>query len=78
MRNILSYQYGTIFTGKEITDWCQDQLDNNRGNKKEAKRILAHYGFIDNVLYRSIPVKDYHTGHSENYYNTIGFERLSK
>ena len=78
MRNILNYRYGTLFTGKEIKDWCQDQVENSRDHKKEAKYIISHYGLIDNVLYRSIPVWNFVTGTRENNYYITGFERMSK
>ena len=76
MKNILSYKNGSIFTGKEINDWCKDQIKNLRGNIKEAKRIYLHYSFIDNAKYKLTRVKDWHTGYSTCSFHTLGFERI--
>ncbi len=43
MRNILSYQNGAVFTGKEIIDWANYQVDNKTSKKKYGTRILKHY-----------------------------------
>lgn len=57
MRNILSYQLGTIFLGQEINDWLDDQIYNHRSHYDEAERLHRHYrmgissGFIANEKY---------------------------
>lgn len=43
MKNILSYQNGTVFTGKEIIDWANYQVNNCTSKKKYAVRILKYY-----------------------------------
>lgn len=43
MKNILSYQNGTVFIGKEIIDWANYQVNNSTSKKKYAVRILKYY-----------------------------------
>ena len=43
MKNILSYQNGTIFTGKEIIDWANYQVNNKTSKSKYGLRILKYY-----------------------------------
>lgn len=43
MKNILSYQNGAVFTGKEIIDWANYQVNNSTSKKKYATRILKYY-----------------------------------
>ena len=52
MRNIFSYKLDSIFTGKEIMDYCKYQIQNNGSHAKEAKRIYLHYNLKDNKLYK--------------------------
>ena len=44
MKNILSYQYPVTFSGKEIRDWANYQIQNNTSHKEQAERILKLYG----------------------------------
>ena len=43
MKNILSYQPLTRFTGKEILDWAKYHVENNTSHAKQGKRILRLY-----------------------------------
>ncbi len=43
MKNILSYQPGTIFSGKEILDWAYFQVNNATSHQKQGKRIIRLY-----------------------------------
>lgn len=43
MKNILSYQNGTMFTGKEIIDWANYQVNNKTSKSKYGLRILKYY-----------------------------------
>lgn len=43
MKNILSYQNWAMFTGKEILDWANYQVNNSTSKKKYAARILKYY-----------------------------------
>lgn len=43
MKNILSYQSGAVFTGKEIIDWANFQVDNKTSKSKYGARILKYY-----------------------------------
>ena len=52
MRNIFSYKLDSIFTGKEIIDYCKYQIQNNGSHAKEAKRIYLHYNLKDDKLYK--------------------------
>ena len=40
MRNILSYQPGTKFSGQEIIDWAKFHVKNATSHAKQGKRIL--------------------------------------
>lgn len=53
MKDIMNCQYGTLFTGKEINEWCKNQIESGLKNKREAKYIVAHYTFSPDGLYRS-------------------------
>ncbi len=43
MKNILSYQNGSVFTGKEIIDWANYQVGNKTSKSKYGARILKYY-----------------------------------
>ena len=45
MKNILSYQNGTIFTGKEIIDWANYQVNNKTSKSKYGLRIMKYYQY---------------------------------
>ena len=51
MRNIFSYKEGSLFSGKEIKDFCKDQIENRKSHAKEAKRIYFHYNLKDFTIY---------------------------
>lgn len=51
MKNILSYQYGTIFTGKVINDFINYHINNNTSHKKDAIRLAKQFIFKDNCFY---------------------------
>ena len=42
MKNILSYQ-NREFSGKEILEWAQYQVDNNTSHSKQGARILKYF-----------------------------------
>ena len=44
MKNILSYKYGTVFTGAEILEWAQYQVDNYTSHHQQGNTILNRYG----------------------------------
>lgn len=47
MRNILSYQQGTKFTGKEILDWANFQVENETSHKEQGLTILNRFDGIN-------------------------------
>lgn len=47
MRNILSYQQGTKFTGKEILDWANFQVENKTSHKEQGLAILNRFDGIN-------------------------------
>lgn len=55
MKNILSYQYGAIFTGKEINDFIDYHINNNTSHKKDAIRLMKQFIFKDNHSYLTYP-----------------------
>ena len=44
MKNILSFQPCTVWTGREILDWAQYQVENNTSHYNQGKYILSRYG----------------------------------
>ena len=54
MKNILSYQPGTVFTGQEILDWAKYQVENKTSHFLQGKRVMRLYG---KTLY---PNRKYH------------------
>lgn len=55
MRNIFSYQYGTIFTGKEINNFIEYNINNNTSHKKDSIRLMKQFIFKDECHYYSYP-----------------------
>jgi len=51
MKNIFSYKIGSVFTGKEIMDYCKSQLETCGSHLKEAKRIYLHYNLNPDSKY---------------------------
>lgn len=51
MRNILSCQPGSIFTGKEINGFFFNALENKTSKANLAKKYLKHFSFRDNRKY---------------------------
>jgi hypothetical protein len=43
LKNILSYKFGTLFTGAEILAWARYQINNKTSHFKHGKRILKLY-----------------------------------
>ena len=43
MKNILSYQPGTVFSGQEILDWANYQIKNKTSHYKQGLRVLRLY-----------------------------------
>ena len=44
MKNILSYQPGTVFTGQEILDWAKYQIENKTSHFLQGRRVMRLYG----------------------------------
>lgn len=53
MLNPLSIQIGQTITGKQINDWCHDQINNNKSHYKDAKRLLSK-NYNDKITYYKI------------------------
>lgn len=51
MRNILSYQRGSIFTGEEINNWIEFYLTIPTSSHYHDAVKLLNYTFIDNRKY---------------------------
>lgn len=74
MLNPLSVQYGQCISGKEINDWCHDQIENNGSHVRDAKRLLAK-NYCDDLMYclswkvetSGVPMR-----------HTIEFDRIDK
>lgn len=54
VKNVLSYEFGTIFTGREILDWIMYQIATQGGAKRLARKLNEHYTFIPDAQYRLI------------------------
>lgn len=52
MKNILSYQKETKFTGEEIIQWAKYQIENKTSHIKEGEYILKHFNLISNKEYK--------------------------
>ena len=50
MLNPLSLMIGQTISGKEINDWCKDQIINNKSHQKIAKFLLSK-GYKDDRVY---------------------------
>lgn len=52
MKNILSYQPGTKFNGKEIKDWIEFHISHATSHTRQAEYLKAYYSNIsDNRIY---------------------------
>ena len=52
MKNVLSYQPGSIFTGKELNDFFSHAIENKTSKAKIAMKYIDHFQFKDNRLYQ--------------------------
>ena len=52
MKNVLSYQPGSIFTGKELNDFFSHAIENKTSKAKIAMKYVGHFQFKDNRLYQ--------------------------
>jgi len=57
MRNILSYQTGSRFSGKEINEFCEEQLRNHGSHYHEAHHLYMHYTFKDSRTYELVHIQ---------------------
>lgn len=57
MLNPLSLQLGQSITGKEINDWCRDQIENNKSHRKQAEFLLTKHYRDDRIYYKSYKVE---------------------
>ena len=71
MKNITSYQPGSIFLGKELNYWCKEQIRNHGSHEKIARKIYLHFTFLDKTFYRLVYMQ-YRTSEP----GQIGFERI--
>ena len=53
MLNPLSLQVGQRITGKEINDWCRDQIENNKSHRKQAEFFLTKHYRDDRIYYKT-------------------------
>lgn len=44
MKNILSYEPGTLFSGKEIIEWAKYQIENRTSHYSQGNRVIRLYG----------------------------------
>lgn len=52
MKNVLSYQPGSIFAGKELNDFFSHAIENKTSKAKIAMKYVGHFQFKDNRLYQ--------------------------
>lgn len=52
MKNILSYNLNTRFTGKEIKDWIRFHLNNKTSHTKQAYYLKKFLNLKDNKIYK--------------------------
>ena len=53
MLNPLSLQMGQTCSGKEINDWCKDQIVNNKSHQKIARFLLSKSYKDDRIYYKT-------------------------
>lgn len=51
MKNILSYQCGSVFTGKEIKEWIAYHLKNKTSHTRQANYLRRFFSLKDDKLY---------------------------
>ena len=51
MRNILSYQPDMKFTGREIIEWSNFQVENKTSHMKQGEYILKHFNLLPHREY---------------------------
>lgn len=54
MRNNLVFEFGAIFSGKDINEWIWDQITHERKNKKLAQHFVDHFIVMDNCYYKTV------------------------
>lgn len=74
MLNPLSLQLGQKITGKEINDWCYDQIENNKSHRKQAEFFLTKHYKDDRMYYKTYKAET--AGGVKPY--VIVFERCEK
>lgn len=52
MKNVLSYQPGSIFTGKELNDFFSHAIEYKTSKAKIAMKYIDHFRFKDDRLYQ--------------------------
>ena len=62
MKNILSYQPGSVFTGKELNDFFSYAIENKTSKAKIAMKYIDHFRFKNNRLYQMERGKMYDSG----------------
>lgn len=73
--NVLSGgNYPHIFTGKQINDWCKEQVNHGTSRWREARRLLRK-NYKDDRLYIS-RLTSKNSGCGSGY--TLVFERIEK
>ena len=66
-KNILSYKSYTIFTGKEINDWIQYQIEHETSKARIAQKMQRHFTIKNDGRYRIIKNKEPNTAHFNEY-----------
>jgi hypothetical protein len=54
MDNIMNYQSGSLFFGKELNYWCEEQMRTHGSQEAIARSIYLHFTFRDETLYRLV------------------------
>lgn len=67
MKNILSYQLGSSFSGKEIKDWIRENLNPNSSHYSIAKSLSHFLTLKDNKRY-ILAKENYSSCESYNHY----------
>ena len=77
--NVLSVKPGTVLSGKQINDWCLDQVKYRRSHWKEAKRLLSknYKNDVDYVAVRMITNSGFDTD-TRLYFVTEPIARCNK
>ena len=77
MKNILSYQPGTLFSGRDILDWAKYQVENHTSRYKFGEQVIKNYPDLQDCELYTIQTKQSTSGCHETR-NKIMIQRFTR